>query len=87
MKKLKAWWVYMDDGKDAFKCIVPAESQKAAEKYVQGNGEVIAVREETERWIDTHKLANTLRNAGWGDAETMMIVRTLEDVTEFARQR
>ena len=45
---MKKYMVYLDDGKDCFKVAVPAVNEKAARKYVEGNGEVIAVKDITE---------------------------------------
>ena len=90
--KLKAWEVYMDDGQDAFKLYVPAENKKDVAQYVQGNGEIIAIREcknplgpDGEYLIDTAFLMQTLRNAGFGKMERDLIIRTLERATVFAR--
>ena len=41
---MKKYMVYLDDGKDCFKAAIPAANEKAARKYVEGNGEVIAAR-------------------------------------------
>lgn len=52
---MKKYMVYLDDGKDCFKVAVPAVNEKAARKYVEGNGEVIAVREQGQiSWFVTH---------------------------------
>lgn len=91
MKQMKAWEVYMDDGRDAFKLYVPAEDKKAVHEYVQGNGEVVLIREavglpSAPDWlIDTAKLHQDLKAAGWGTMERDLIIRTLERTTTFAR--
>ena len=45
---MKKYMVYMDDGRDCFKVAVPANNEKAARKYVEGNGEVISVKDVTK---------------------------------------
>ena len=35
----------MDDGYDCFKVTVPAQTKQGAIDYVNGNGEIIAIRE------------------------------------------
>lgn len=81
MKKFKVYDVYMDDGRDVFKVVIPAESKQAATKAVAGNGEVVKIRENTlVPNIDCNALANTLRKNAWGDAEIQVITRTLAAV-------
>ncbi len=77
MKKLHVYDVYCDDGVDVFKILVPAENKKAAENYVQGNGEVIAIKDSPLQDIDCDCLADTLRRNGWGQAEISLITRAL----------
>ena len=45
--KMKKYMIYLDDGRDCYKLAIPAKDEKAAREYVQGNGEVIAVKEVT----------------------------------------
>lgn len=45
MKKLHVYDVYCDDGAAVIKVTVPAESKKSAAEYVQGNGEVVAIKD------------------------------------------
>ena len=78
MKKLTVYDVYLDDGYDAIKVTVPAESKKAAADYTTGNGEVVAIRESPLQDIDLNCLADTLRKNGWGNPEIAVITRTLE---------
>lgn len=81
MKKFKVYDVYMDDGRDVFKVVIPAESKQAATKAVAGNGEVVKIRESTlVPNIDCNALADTLRRNAWGDAEIQVITRTLAAV-------
>jgi len=77
MKKMTVYSVYMDDSYDTYKVTVPAESKKAAMKYVEGNGEVVAIKESELQDIDIECLATTLRNNGWGQMEVDVITRTL----------
>lgn len=81
MKKFKVYDVYMDDGHDVFKVVIPAESKQAATKAVSGNGEVVKIRENTlVPDIDCNKLAETLRRNAWGDTEIQVITRVIEAV-------
>ena len=81
MKKFKVYDVYMDDGRDVFKVVIPAESKQAAAKAVAGNGEVVKIRESSSvSFIDCNKLADTLRKNAWGDAEIQVITRVIEAV-------
>ena len=77
MKKLNVYDVYLDDGRDVFKCTIPAENKAAAKRYVTGNGEVVAIKDCALQDIDTNCLADTLRRNGWGQTEIDVIIRTL----------
>lgn len=81
MKKMTVYDVYLDDGREAIKITVPAESKAAAEKYVEGNGEVIAIRENPNiQDIHLGCLASTLAKSGWGQLEIDIITRALAQV-------
>ena len=77
MRKLSVFDVYLDGGRDCYKITVPAESKKDAEKYVSGNGEIVAVKNCFLQDIDVGRLADTLTRDGWGQAEIDVITRTL----------
>lgn len=78
MKKFKIYEVYMDDGRDCFKVTVPAQTKQGAIDYVNGNGEIIAIREsENLRDIDVDCLAETLRLNSWGQMEIDVITRLI----------
>lgn len=80
MKKMEIYQVYMEGGNDCYKITVPAESKAAAIKYVEGNGEVVAVKKETGRPIDLLKLSVDLKNSGWGQTEIDIVTRALFQV-------
>lgn len=68
----------MDDGHDCFKVTVPAQTKQGAIDYVNGNGEIIAIREsENLRDIDVDCLAETLRLNSWGQMEIDVITRLI----------
>lgn len=75
--RFKVFNVYLDDGKDTFKVVVPAENVKQAKQYVSGNGEIVAIREDKDIYIDINELCNDLKDAGWGRNEIDVIQRTL----------
>ena len=61
------------------KVAIPAKSEKDARDYVNGNGEVIAVKDVTDRYpIDAGYVAKALINAGFGQTEVDLIKRTLQ---------
>lgn len=77
--------MYMDDGHDCFKIAVPAKDEKTARKYVEGNGEVIAVKDATNDFpISLDKVADALKNARFGQIEINLITRCLSfnDIAE-----
>lgn len=77
MKKLKVYDVYMEDTTNVYKITVPAENKKDAVNFVEGNGDVVTVKESSLQDIDLGFLSFTLRNGGWGQAEIDVITRTL----------
>lgn len=75
---MKKYMVYIDDGKDCFKVAVPAKNETAARKYVEGNGEVIAVKDITGDFpISLDKVSEALNNVHFGKTEIDLIVRCL----------
>lgn len=82
---MKKYMVYMDDGRDCFKAAIPAVNEKAARKYVEGNGEVIAIKDVTKDFpISLYKVAQALKNAQFGQIEIDLITRCLSfnDIAE-----
>ena len=78
---MKKYLVYMDDGHNCFKLAIPADSVKAAKKYVSGNGEIIKVTDVTEDYpISVEKVGETLLKAGFGEYETDFITRALTQI-------
>lgn len=75
---MNKYMVYLDDGENLFKVAVPADSKKDALRYVEGNGEVIKVREVDEEYkIKADKVSAALLKAGFNQVEVDFIVRTL----------
>lgn len=77
---MRKFFVYLDDGsEDVMKIAIPAKGEKDAREYVRGNGEVIAVKDVTDRYpISLECVAKALINAGFGQTETDLITRTLQ---------
>ena len=75
---MRKYMVYIDADQDTLKIAVPANSVKAAKQYVEGNGEVVAVKDITEDFpIRADYVADALKAAGFGSIETDLIIRTL----------
>lgn len=78
---MKKYLVYMDDGCDCFKLAIPADSVKAAKKYVAGNGEIVKVTDVTAEYpISVEKVGEALLKAGFGEYETDFITRALTQI-------
>ena len=78
----KHFVVYMDDGENAFKCHIPAENEKKAREYVNGNGEIIAIKRGERNAhdpISMDYIANALLQANFGRMEVDLITRALSD--------
>lgn len=79
--KMKKYMVYLDDGKDCYKLAIPAKDEKVAREYVQGNGEVIAVKDVTNDYpISVDKVTQALQNVGFGKYEIDYIARALQEI-------
>lgn len=72
----KKYMVYLDCGTDCIKTAVPATSKANARKYVDGNGDIVDVRE-FDCPISVEKVGKALKNAGFGWDEIDLITRTL----------
>lgn len=77
MKQFEVYTVYVDDGDDCYKVTVPAENETAAMQYLDGNGEVIAVKKAPVQDINLEHLEDTLKKAGWGRMAIDIIIRAL----------
>lgn len=79
MKSLKVFDVYMEDGANVYKTTVPAESKKAAERYIESEygAEIVTTKDSPLQDIDINYLAETLNRNGWGKMEIEVITRTL----------
>lgn len=74
----RKYMVYLDDSKDCYKVAVPAISEEEARKYVEGNGEVIAIKDVTDDYsISLDKVLQSLKNAQFGQTEIDFIIRCL----------
>ena len=79
MKDLKVFDVYMEDGANIYKTTVPAESKKAAERYIESEygAEIVVTKDSPLQDIDIKYLAETLSRNGWERMEIEVITRTL----------
>lgn len=79
MKPLRKYVVYLDDGELIYKLYVPAINEEAAKTYCEGNGDIVAVKDVTERFkIPADCVAAALKNYGFGETEMDLILRTLQ---------
>lgn len=78
---MKRFMVYLDDGDNVYKLAIPAKDEKAAREYVQGNGEVVAVKElESRDLISAERVAQALESANFGKYEIDFITRALQEI-------
>lgn len=74
----KKYMIYMDDGKDCFKLAIPARSISEAIEFVEGNGEVINIKDVTKEFpISVERVGSALAQFGFGEHERDLITRTL----------
>lgn len=76
---MRKYMVYFDDGNNCFKECVPAENEKMAKQYFEGNGEVVAIKDVTDDFTTSlERVADALKYAGFGKIETDLITRCLK---------
>lgn len=76
---MNKYFVYLESGEDLLKIAVPAENEKAAVKYCEGNGEVLKVKDVTKDIpISADHVAKALKAYGFGQIEIDFITRTLD---------
>lgn len=78
---MKIFKVYIDDGKDCYKEIIPANTLKDVKNYVKGNGEVISVKDITnERTpFNLEILSQNLLKSGYSHYDVDIITRCLSN--------
>ena len=82
---MKKYLVYLDDGKSVYKIAVPAKNEAMARKYVEGNGEIIVVKDITADYqISLEKIATALNEAHFAETEIDLIIRCLA-INDIAR--
>lgn len=80
MVKMKIFNVYIDDGQNVFKIRVPAFDEKQAIDYCNGNGGVVAVREEIEfPYVYCNWLAEQLQKTDMTADEQLLITSIVEN--------
>ena len=78
---MRKYIVYLDDGKDCYKVAVPALNEKEACKVVEGNGEVIAVKDITnDCHISASRVSEALEVTDFSGIEIDLILRALQIV-------
>lgn len=76
----RKYLVYLDDGDFVYKVAIAAENKDKAIEWCAGNGEVIAVRDVTDKYpIDVNKIRAALGSTGFGLYEQDFVCRSLED--------
>ena len=75
---MKKYMVYLEDSHDVYRVAIPAKNEKEAREYVNGNGEVIAVKNITDDYpINEAKVFDALKAGGFGEVEIDLICRAL----------
>lgn len=74
----RKFFVYVDDGCNVYRLAIPAKSAKDAEKYVSGNGEIVAVKDVTEDFhIYESDVHIALLGGGFDETKIDFICRAL----------
>ena len=77
MKQMKVYTVYVDDGANAYRLMIPAQNEKEAKTQAAGSGEIVAVKQNDGFKISCDKLARDLARSGWGQDEIDVISRLI----------
>ena len=76
---MKKYIAYLDDRESVIKVAIPANNVAAVKRYVNGNGEIIKIKDITDECpISSSKVKLALEQAGFGETEKWLIVRALE---------
>ena len=74
MKKYKPYVVYIEKDDQTIKLYVPAMSAKDARKYVEGSGEIVALKEAPGTMPSAEKVDEAMRKDGCSKAECQLIM-------------
>ena len=79
-KKMRRFMVYIDDGESVMKIAVPAYDEEDAREYVQGNGEVIAVKLVTTPCPMDGMDVSLFTSQGYSEHEADFFIRALSRI-------
>lgn len=75
---MKLYECIVDDGQSVFKTVTAAKNKKELLNVYGGNGKFEKIKDVTNEYpIDENKLDNTLRTAGYGQAEINLLTALL----------
>lgn len=76
----KIFEVIFESGKDVFKEYIPCKTKKEAEKWIQGNGDIVRIKEyKLNDSISLDKILDALKASKFGEIEIDIISRALSD--------
>ena len=81
----RKFFVYIDDGENQYRIAIAAACEDSARAYCDGNGEIVAVKDVTERLVITaDEVFQALNDAGFSRVKMDFILRCLAefDITE-----
>mgnify|MGYP000880604981 CR=1 FL=1 len=80
---MKIYEVILEGGNDVFKTLIPAKSTKDVKKQVQGNGEIVKIKDVTYKYpISIDFIRNELRGK-LGYEELTIVLRILQNIPEI----
>lgn len=81
MKKWNAYIVYADDGRDAYRLVVPAPNKKDAEEFAKScSMNVVTTKVMEDFYINTNYLASVMTAGHFGQDEIDVVTRMLNKV-------
>lgn len=78
---MRIFTVYLEDGDNVYKVLVPAENEEAAKEQANGNGDIVTIKDSTsENRFDTPELWGILEKAGYDKKKIQLLDRLLENL-------
>lgn len=80
---MKVYEVIIESGNDVFKTLIPAKNTKDVEKQVQGNGEIVRIKDVTDKYPISINFIHEQLLGKIGEAELTIITRVLQNLPEI----
>lgn len=80
---MKIYEVIIETSDEVFKTLIPAHNTKEVEKQVYGNGEIVRIKDVTDKHPISINFVREQLNGKCGESELTIIVRILQNMPEI----